>query len=75
MPTERLDPTGTQCYEWFLQDRCMWCGSRKTLQGCFCRKCPECTDYWLDSTREDYSDSGPAEKVCPECAESGVMER
>lgn len=65
--TEYLDPTAD---EMWLRDRsghCVWCGSEVTKDGCFCRKCDSCSEFWKDVSRHDFDDGRPHIKTCPEC--------
>ncbi len=67
MGVEYLNPTGTEMWDRTRKERCAWCGSEPSKEGCYCRKCPSCTSYWKDVTRTDYSDGLPATKECPKC--------
>lgn len=62
-----LSPTGPDMCERMLIDHCAWCGAEPHKDGCFCRKCPSCTEFWKDTYRTDYSDGRPATKECPNC--------
>ena len=65
--TEYLQPTATQMRERTLTDHCAWCGAEPHKDGCFCRRCPACGEYWKAVSRVDYSDGLPALKECPGC--------
>lgn len=72
-PTEYLNPTGRQSAEWSSRDLCLWCGSEVTAEGCYCRFCDSCSQYWRDSKRKDFNDGRPLMQVCPECRKDGEV--
>lgn len=70
MATEYLNPTGTQSWEWSARDLCTWCGSKWAREGCYCRQCSSCTEYWKAPTRREYDEGRPPQEYCPDCVAS-----
>ena len=67
MTTQYLDPTADEIYLNQRADLCPWDGSEVTEEGCYCRRCPDCSEYFMDRLRKDYDDGRPARQQCPDC--------
>jgi hypothetical protein len=70
MSTIYLDTHSDQMYANIRRGLCAWCGFESHSDGCFCRYCDSCSEYWKAKTRADYDDGRPRQEDCPDCVES-----
>ena len=70
MSTQYLNFTVPQMAAFADKGLCAWSGSTVTDEGCLCRFCDSCSEYWLSTERREHDEGRPLKELCPDCKEA-----